>query len=129
MFTVLSLLSAAETTSSGGSLLGMLPLVAIFAAMYFLLLRPQRKRQKETRNLQTSLQEGDEIITSSGIYGWISSVEDNYFWVEIAKDTEVRVSKSAVVNRVSTNSQSSDNSEEKKIASAKASLFNSWFAV
>ena len=114
MFTVLSLLSAAETTSSGGSLLGMLPLVAIFAAMYFLLLRPQRKRQKETRNLQTSLQEGDEIITSSGIYGWISSVEDNYFWLEIAKDTEVRVSKSAVVNRVSTNSQSSDNSEEKK---------------
>ena len=114
MFTVLSLLSAAETTSSGGSLLGMLPLVAIFAAMYFLLLRPQRKRQKETRNLQTSLQEGDEIITSSGIYGWISSFEDNYFWVEIAKDTEVRVSKSAVVNRVSTNSQSSDNSEEKK---------------
>ena len=114
MFTVFSLLSAAETTSSGGSLLGMLPLVAIFAAMYFLLLRPQRKRQKETRNLQTSLQEGDEIITSSGIYGWISSVEDNYFWVEIAKDTEVRVSKSAVVNRVSTNSQSSDNSEEKK---------------
>ena len=114
MFTVLSLLSAAETTSSGGSLLGMLPLVAIFAAMYFLLLRPQRKRQKETRNLQTSLPEGDEIITSSGIYGWISSVEDNYFWVEIAKDTEVRVSKSAVVNRVSTNSQSSDNSEEKK---------------
>ena len=114
MFTVLSLLSAAETTSSGGSLLGMLPLVAIFAAMYFLLLRPQRKRQKETRNLQSSLQEGDEIITSSGIYGWISSVEDSYFWVEIAKDTEVRVSKSAVVNRVSTNSQSSDNSEEKK---------------
>ena len=114
MFTVFSLLSAAETTSSGGSLLGMLPLVAIFAAMYFLLLRPQRKRQKETRNLQTSLQEGDEIITSSGIYGWISSVEDNYFWVEIAKDTEVRVSKSAVVNRVSTSSQSSDNSEEKK---------------
>ena len=114
MFTVLSLLSAAETTSSGGSLLSMLPLVAIFAAMYFLLLRPQRKRQKETRNLQSSLQEGDEIIMSSGLYGWISSVEDNYFWVEIAKDTEVRVSKSAVVNRVSTNSQSSDNSEEKK---------------
>ena len=92
----------------------MLPLVAIFAAMYFLLLRPQRKRQKETRNLQSSLQEGDEIIMSSGLYGWISSVEDNYFWVEIAKDTEVRVSKSAVVNRVSTSSQSSDNSEEKK---------------
>jgi len=51
---------------------------------------------------------------SSGIYGWISSVEENYFWVEIAKDTEVRVSKSAVVNRVSTNSQSSETPEEKK---------------
>ena len=114
MFNALNLLSAAETTNSGGSILGMLPLVAIFAAMYFLLLRPQRKRQKETRNLQSSLQEGDEIITSSGIYGWISSVEENYFWVEIAKDTEVRVLKSAVANRVSTNSQSSETPEEKK---------------
>lgn len=114
MFNALNLLSAAETTNSGGSILGMLPLIAIFAAMYFLLLRPQRKRQKETRNLQSSLQEGDEIVMSSGIYGWISSVEDNYFWVEIAKDTEIRVSKSAVTNRISTNSQGSDNSEEKK---------------
>lgn len=114
MFNALNLLSAAETTNSGGSILGMLPLIAIFAAMYFLLLRPQRKRQKETRNLQSSLQEGDEIVMSSGIYGWISSVEDNYFWVEIAKDTEIRVSKSAVANRISTNSHGSDNSEEKK---------------
>ena len=114
MFNALNLLSAAETTNSGGSILGMLPLIAIFAAMYFLLLRPQRKRQKETRNLQSSLQEGDEIIMSSGLYGWISSVEENYFWVEIAKDTEVRVSKSAVVNRVSTNSQSSETPEDKK---------------
>jgi len=114
MFNALNLLSAAETTNSGGSIFGMLPLIAIFAAMYFLLLRPQRKRQKETRNLQSSLQEGDEIVMSSGIYGWISSVEDNYFWVEIAKDTEIRVSKSAVANRISTNSQGSDNSEEKK---------------
>lgn len=114
MFNAQNLLSAAETTNSGGSILGMLPLIAIFAAMYFLLLRPQRKRQKETRNLQSSLQEGDEIVMSSGIYGWISSVEDNYFWVEIAKDTEIRVSKSAVANRISTNSQGADNSEEKK---------------
>lgn len=114
MFNAPNLLSAAETTNSGSSILGMLPLIAIFAAMYFLLLRPQRKRQKETRNLQSSLQEGDEIVMSSGIYGWISSVEDNYFWVEIAKDTEIRVSKSAVTNRISTNSQSSDTSEEKK---------------
>jgi preprotein translocase subunit YajC len=114
MFNTLNLLSAAETSNSGGSIFGMLPLVAIFGAMYFLLLRPQRKRQKETRNLQTSLQEGDEVILSSGIYGWISTIEENYFWVEIAKDTEVRVLKSMVTSRVSTNSQGSDNSEEKK---------------
>jgi preprotein translocase subunit YajC len=114
MFNTLNLLSAAETSNSGGSILGMLPLVAIFGAMYFLLLRPQRKRQKETRNLQSSLQEGDEVILSSGIYGWISTIEENYFWVEIAKDTEVRVLKSMVTSRVSTNSQGSDNSEEKK---------------
>jgi preprotein translocase subunit YajC len=115
MFTVLQLISAAETTSSGGnSLVGMLPLVAIFGAMYFLLLRPQRKRQKATKNLQSSLQEGDEIILSSGIYGWISTIEENYFWVEISKDTEVRVLKSMVSSRVSTPSSSSETPEEKK---------------
>ena len=51
--------AATTETNSGGGILSILPLVLIFGAMYFLLLRPQRKRQKETRSLQSALQEGD----------------------------------------------------------------------
>lgn len=102
--TVFSLLGA---TSSGGgsSIVSLLPLVLIFVAMYFLLLKPQRKRQKEARNLQNTLGEGDEVILNSGIYGFVSSVENDYLWLDIAENTpgksiEIRVARSAVARVV-----------------------------
>ena len=94
-------------TSSGGgsSLVGLLPLVLIFVAMYFLLLKPQRKRQRDSRNLQSTLAEGDEVILNSGIYGFVSSVEDDYLWLDIAEHTpgksiEIRVTRNAVARVV-----------------------------
>ena len=73
----------------------------IFAAMYFLLLRPQRKRQKETANLQSSIAEGDEVVLNSGIYGFVSAVEDEWLWLDIAEKVEVRVAKGSVARKVS----------------------------
>ena len=95
----------ATSSGSGSSLFSLLPLVLIFVAMYFLLLKPQRKRQKESRNLQSTLGEGDEIILNSGIYGFVSSVEDDYLWLDIAEHTpgksiEIRVARSAVARVV-----------------------------
>jgi preprotein translocase subunit YajC len=102
--TVFHILGAASS-SSGSSLFSLLPLVLIFVAMYFLLLKPQRKRQKESRALQNTLGEGDEVILSSGIYGFVSSVEDDYMWLDIAeqspgKSIEIRVARSAVARVV-----------------------------
>ena len=94
--------AATTTTNSGGGLMSILPLVVIFGAMYFLLLRPQRKRQKETRNLQSTLQEGDEVVLASGIYGFISAIEDGYVWLDIAEKVEIRVARSAIATKVST---------------------------
>ncbi|MDA0286185.1 MAG: preprotein translocase subunit YajC [Actinobacteria bacterium] len=82
-------------------MLGFLPLVLIFAAMYFLLLRPQRKRQKETANLQKSVAVDDEVVLNSGIYGWISAIEDDFLWIEIAEKVEIRVSKGSVARKIS----------------------------
>lgn len=82
--------AATTETKSGGGILSILPLVLIFGAMYFLLLRPQRKRQKETRSLQSALQEGDEVILASGIYGFISAIEDGYVWLDIAEGRDSR---------------------------------------
>jgi len=92
---------AAETKTKSNPILSMLPLVLIFAAMYFLLLRPQRKRQKETANLQSSIAEGDEVIMNSGIYGFVSAIEDDLLWIEIAEKVEVRVTKGSIARKVS----------------------------
>jgi preprotein translocase subunit YajC len=109
--------AATTNNDSGGGILSVLPLVLIFGAMYFLLLRPQRKRQKETRNLQSALQEGDEVVLASGIYGFISAIEDGYVWLDIAEKVEIRVARSAIATKVSTpssNEQSSNDKNDKK---------------
>ena len=95
------LVAATETATKSNPILSMLPLVLIFAAMYFLLLRPPRKRQKETAALQSSIAEGDEVILNSGMYGFVSAVEDDLLWIEIAEKVEVRVTKGSIARKVS----------------------------
>ncbi len=115
MFSLHVLLAAAASdTGSGGGLLGLLPLILIFGVMYFLLLRPQRKRQKEAQRLQSSLAEGDEVILNSGIYGFVSAVEDSYLWLDIAEKVEIRVARSAVASRVSSPADGLTATEDKK---------------
>ena len=100
--TALQLVGAAAEKKSSNPIVGLLPLVLIFGAMYFLLIRPQRKRQKENSKLQSSIAEGDEVVLNSGIFGWVSSVEEEYLWVEIAEKVEVRVTKGSIARKVST---------------------------
>ncbi|CAB4612082.1 MAG: preprotein translocase subunit YajC [Actinobacteria bacterium] len=99
------LVAATETATKSNPILSMLPLVLIFAAMYFLLLRPQRKRQKETAALQSSIAEGDEVILNSGMYGFVSAVEDDLLWIEIAEKVEVRVTKGSIARKVSVSTE------------------------
>ncbi|MEN9300838.1 MAG: hypothetical protein RLZZ254_619 [Actinomycetota bacterium] len=115
MFSIHALLAAAASdTGSGGGILGLLPLILIFAVMYFLLLRPQRKRQKEAQRLQSSIAEGDEVILNSGIYGFVSAVEDNYVWLDIAEKVEIRVAKNAIATRLSAPAEGETAAEDKK---------------
>ena len=95
-----NLIIAAEdtTSSSGGGILGLLPLVLIFAVMYFLLLRPQRKRTKEAAALQGAIQVNDSVLLTNGILGVVTGIEDRYLWVEIADG--VQVMKGSVGSRV-----------------------------
>ncbi|MBR5475388.1 MAG: preprotein translocase subunit YajC [Bacteroidaceae bacterium] len=71
-------------------------IILAFAIMYFFMIRPQRKRQKEIENFRNSLQVGQEVVTSGGLYGKIKQVEDNIVNVEIAHNVVIRVDKSAV---------------------------------
>lgn len=97
-----NLILAAEDTaeSSGGGILGLLPLVLIFVVMYFLLLRPQRKRTKEAAALQGAIQVNDSVLLTNGILGVVTGIEDRYLWVEIADGVQVQVMKGSVGSRV-----------------------------
>lgn len=98
----------ASSDSSGGSPLSFLVLLLLPLLMYFLLIRPQRKRMKQQSALQSQLTTGDEVITSSGIYGFISAVEDDYFWLEIDDDVQIRIAKAAVQGKVVDDDQDDD---------------------
>jgi len=87
---------AAETPVGPGGFMGLLPFVAIFAIFYFLVIRPQRKRQKEHTNLVSALAKGDEVVTTSGMLGKVIKVDDNYAILEVADNVELRFQKSAV---------------------------------
>lgn len=73
-----------------------LPMVALFVIFYFLLIRPQQKRQKEHKNMVAELAKGDEIVTMGGVLGKITAVDENFLTVEIAQGTEIQVQKASV---------------------------------
>ncbi len=81
----------------GGSLLfTLLPFVLIFAIFYFLVIRPQAKRQKETVKMLDSLKQGDRVVTSGGLFGTVASSKDNVVVLKIADQVRVEVAKSAI---------------------------------
>ena len=82
--------------SAESSLMSFLPLILMFAVLYFIMIRPQMKRQKEHRNMLAAMAKGDEVITSGGIVGKVTKVSEAYVGVEIADGTEITVQKSSV---------------------------------
>lgn len=74
----------------------LLPMLVIFGAFYFLLIRPQQKRQKAHAELVKALSAGDEVLTSGGILGKVTAVSEHYATVNIAKDVEIKIQKSSV---------------------------------
>ena len=79
------------------SLGGMLPLVLMFVVLYFVMIRPQMKRQKEHRAMIEAIARGDEVATAGGIIGKVSKLTDTYISLEIAEGVEIQLQRSAVV--------------------------------
>lgn len=82
----------------GNPLMQFLPLIFIFVIFYFLLIRPQQKRQKELRALVESVKTGDKVITSAGIHGLVSNVKEKTVILKIAENVKVEFDKSAVIS-------------------------------
>lgn len=75
-------------------------LIGFGLAMYLILFLPQQRRAKKHRELLASLGEGDEVLTSSGIYGFVNAVDGDIVWVDVADGVELRMSRSSVADKV-----------------------------
>lgn len=87
----------ADPGGEGGGAASLFFLVAIFFVFWFFIIRPQSKKQKETQKMVEAMKKGDKILTSGGVYGVISSIDEKTVLAEVDKDVKIRFSKSAIV--------------------------------
>ena len=99
MFISQAFAQTAPAAAGGGesSLLSLLPIVLMFVVLYFIMIRPQMKRQKEHKTMVEALAKGDEIVTSGGMLGRVSKMGETYLHVEVANGVELQVQRSSVV--------------------------------
>ena len=90
----------AQAGDTATSLMGMAPILLMFVVLYFLMIRPQMKRQKEHKALLAALAKGDEVISAGGLLGKVTKVTDNYVTIEVAemadKPVEIIMQKASV---------------------------------
>lgn len=87
----------AAASSSTDSLMSLLPLVLMFVVLYFIMIRPQMKRQKEHKAMIEAIAKGDEVVTSGGLVGRVAKMGESFLHVEVANGVELQVQRSAVV--------------------------------
>lgn len=90
----------AQTAATGGaesSLLSLAPLVLMFVVLYFIMIRPQMKKQKEHKAMVDALAKGDEVVIAGGVLGKVAKVGDTYLGVEVANGVELQVQRVSVI--------------------------------
>ena len=100
MFISQAFAQTAPAASGGGtesSLLSLLPIVLMFVVLYFIMIRPQMKRQKEHKAMVEALAKGDEVVTAGGMLGRVSKMGETYVHIEVANGVELQVQRSSVV--------------------------------
>ena len=93
---IMTILQAAPAAQTGSQWSMWIMLALIFVVMWFFMIRPQRKQQKEMENFRNSLKNGDKVVTIGGIYGTIADVKESYVLLEVDKDVKIRVNKQAI---------------------------------
>lgn len=106
---------AAPAAGGAGSMMSMLPMmVAMFAIIYFLMIRPEQKKQKDKQKMLDSLGKGEKILTIGGIYGTITAVKKATISLRIADNTVVTVAKSAIADKIDKDPDVEEAAVEKK---------------
>jgi preprotein translocase subunit YajC len=106
--------AGAEGAGGAASLLSFFPFIVIIAIFYFLIIRPQNKKQKETQRMLGALKKGDKIVTIGGIHGTISSIDGTDVIVKVDDNTKIKFLRSAVSNVLNAHEEKTEKIEEKK---------------
>ncbi len=101
--------AAAEGAPAGGGLMSFLPFILIIVVLWFLMIMPQRKRQKETQKMLNELQPKEKVVTIGGILGTVVKVKSDSVVLKIGKETELEVRKNAIASKIA-----DEKKEEKK---------------
>ena len=97
MFISPAFAQAAAGADTQSTLMNMLPLVLMFVVLYFIMIRPQMKKQKEHKAMIDALAKGDEIVTAGGLLGRVTKVAESFVSLEVSSGVEVQCQRSAVV--------------------------------
>lgn len=97
-FFISDAMAQTEGAAQSGGLMSLLPLIIIFAIMYFMLIRPQQKRMKAHKEMVSALAKGDEVVTNGGVLGKVTGLDDSFASVEIADNVTVKVQRGAIAN-------------------------------
>jgi preprotein translocase subunit YajC len=93
----ITLLQAAPAAQQGGGMSMWIMLALIFVVMWFFMIRPQKKQQKELQNFRDGLKKGDKVVTIGGIYGTVCEVKESSILMEVDNNVKIRVNKNALV--------------------------------
>lgn len=101
LFLLLGNTAASDEAAAGGGILQLVvtivPLVLVFVVMYFMLIRPQRKREKEVQKMRSEIEVGDEVVTSGGIVGRVVSIREDHIIIESGSDrSKIRIMRWAI---------------------------------
>ena len=102
---VLDAAPAAATQGQGGGLSFWIMIVLIFVVMWFFMIRPQRKQQKELEKFRNELKKGDKVVTAGGIFGTIAEIEDRSVLIKVDGEVKLRVDKNSIVRDYSDTAQ------------------------
>ncbi|MEA2103931.1 MAG: preprotein translocase subunit YajC [Candidatus Cloacimonadota bacterium] len=91
----------ADTTSqAGGGILGFLPIIIMFVILYFLIIRPQQKKQKDVAKMRDELQKNEKVVTNGGIIGTIYSIKGDVVVLKVNEDVKIEIQKYAIANKI-----------------------------
>jgi preprotein translocase subunit YajC len=94
------ILASSEDTQQASALPTLIIFLLIPLAMYFLLIRPQKRRQREALAMQSAIEVGDEVVTTAGVYGFVTGFDGDIAWLEIDDDVQIRISRQAIARKI-----------------------------